>query len=83
MGLYAPQSLQEKDVVMVEALIARYKIQDDDDKGKGSSPTVKTKSKTTRWDKWRAHLELKAVSLIAKAPEESKDEADATCETLI
>ena len=76
--------LQTKDVVMVEALIARFRIQDDDDKGKASSSTIKPKIKSNKWEKWRAHLELKGVSLIAKAPEESKPtEADEISQILI
>jgi hypothetical protein len=74
MDYYAPNLLNPKDLVMVEVIIARYKIFDNDEKEKVQT-TSKFKAKSPHWEKWRAHFELKCVSLIAKAPkEEAEDE---------
>lgn len=73
---YAPELLQPKDLVLTEVHIARYRTQDDDNEEAGPSSKGKKKAQPRKWDKWRAHFELKAISLIAKAPEESVTKED-------
>ena len=75
MERYAPDLLRPKDLIMAEVNISRYKIMDNDKKDNAQS-TSKVKAKSQNWEKWRAHFELKAVSLIAKAPKEEIDEDD-------
>jgi hypothetical protein len=84
MDTYAPNLLKAKDLVLLESCISRFKIQEEDDKGKASTSAFKAKGKTQQWDKWRAHLELKSISLISKAPDEDeKAEDDETSEVTI
>jgi hypothetical protein len=84
MERYAPKLLRPKDLVMVEVYIAHYQVQDEDDKNKASSSTSKYKAKSPGWENWRAHLELKAISLIATAPkEQNKISEDDTTELTI
>lgn len=78
MELYAPELLQTKDLVMIEVSISRFRIQEEDDKPKASSSATKYKSKSLQWEKWRAHLELRTVSLISKAPATKQGDAGET-----
>ncbi|KAH7906872.1 hypothetical protein BJ138DRAFT_1104782 [Hygrophoropsis aurantiaca] len=55
------QDIKQRDVVLVEASIKRYSVE---------------RKTYSGWQKWRAYLELKAVSLIATAPQLAKDEKD-------
>ena len=70
---YAPNLLCPKDLVMVEVMISRYKIFDNNEKDNAQS-TSKIKAKSHNWEKWRAHFELRAVSLISKAPKEKPED---------
>jgi hypothetical protein len=68
---YPPELLTAKDVILAEVHITWYRLHEEDDSPHGSLSTTKTKKKAQAWDTWRAHLELKLVSLIAKAPKEA------------
>lgn len=83
MESYAPELLQPKDLVLTEVHIARYRTQDDDNEENGSSSKGKKKAQARKWDKWRAHFELKAISLIAKAPKEVVKEDDEVADVTI
>ena len=73
MDHYAPDLLHPNDLVMTEVTIARYKVLDNNEKDKAQSSS-KGKVKSQNWEKWRAHFELKSVSLIAKAPKVETDD---------
>jgi hypothetical protein len=83
MDKYQPELLRTKDLVMAELSIARYRIQEEEDKNVAGPSNAKTKSKSQNWDKWRALFELRSVSLIASAPKETDMDADQQDELLI
>jgi hypothetical protein len=54
MSYFPIKDIKERDTVMVEANIRRYK--------------VKTPSGKGQWHSWRAYLDLKAISIVHQAP---------------
>jgi hypothetical protein len=72
MDTYSPESLQSKDLVMIEVVIVRYRLFDD--QKDNTLFSSKSKTRTQQWEKWRAQFKLRAVSLLAKAPKELQPE---------
>ena len=62
MGIYPVLDLRPKDLVLLEASISRYRLQQDTSNGPGS----KSKARYQAWDTWRAHLELRSISVLSK-----------------
>jgi len=83
MDTYLPEHLGMKDLILLEASIACYRLQDDDEKLATGSSTSKFKAKQPGWERWRALLELCSISLISKAPVQKNLNDDETTELLI
>jgi hypothetical protein len=80
MDTYPVSQLDLKDLILLEASIGRYRLQTETTASSGS----KTKGKFQAWDTWRAHLELRAVSILSNAPKEAAEGDDAdTAEVVI
>jgi len=63
----------KKDMEHYAPDLLHYKIFDNNEKENAQS-TSKIKAKSHNWEKWRAHFELRAVSLISKAPKEKPED---------
>jgi hypothetical protein len=67
MDRFPVSQLGSRDLVLLEVSIGRYRLQTES----AVSTNSKTKAKFQGWDTWRAHLELRAVSMLSKAPKET------------
>ncbi|KAJ3486885.1 hypothetical protein NLI96_g3938 [Meripilus lineatus] len=55
-------TIMPNDIVLIEALIHHYPTRAEGDKGKSF------RARGNHWTSWRAHFELRALSLVMKAP---------------
>lgn len=83
MQTYSALDIKQRDVVLMEVQVGRYRIKDEVEKKPLSPSKVVTfnRAKVLTWDRWRAQYELRSLSLLAKA-EHRDDDEEKECEDL-